>query len=584
MRPFLLLALLVAATTAAASRELHKCCPVGQMLQDNTSCKVDLESEDWTPLIYAVAPGGGGFQANPSINLSVTPEWRPVCQDGSLPVMLKSGTVLPLFMLLEMNEQLILTLPHSADLPIFTPQTFCVDRLSALVCGAPRMEGIRNCCGKDAAYSESLSSCKHNEQQGEPLDAVTNATGFPHCSSKSSNYILAGELEGNLTEHLNGTSLQLEPPPAAPLLIEDYCLVRVLERPERVAVLVCNDHLLPDMRPVDDVQEGDIRLTLYPAGLAISAFFLAATLATGFLVPKAHHALHWRCQTCHVACLLVADLLLAFVQFSGRSITERSPETCTIMAVLMHFFFLSAFFWLNAMCFNIWWTFRDLRPVSADPAQERFRYRAFSVYAWGMPLFITCAALMLDLLPFDEEMAKSLVRPRFGEKRCWFFGGLDIVTFFYGPVGLLLILNCMLFAATTRELTCGLWRREGVKTGGGSHGSAERYYTTSEIQCPPYAGFYRFSKDKSLPLKWFEQVVQLVYTRRALFEKPFSKECGAQNVLPTFVSSRIYASCSLLFVAARQSSVTLFCFSTAYSNSHSLHSHSRRPLQTYFLC
>lgn len=26
-------------------------------------------------------------------------------------------------------------------------------------------------------------------------------------------------------------------------------------------------------------------------------------------------------------------------------------------AVCMHFFFLSAFFWLNTMCFNIWWTF-----------------------------------------------------------------------------------------------------------------------------------------------------------------------------------------------------------------------------------
>lgn len=24
----------------------------------------------------------------------------------------------------------------------------------------------------------------------------------------------------------------------------------------------------------------------------------------------------------------------------------------------MHYFFLAAFFWLNAMCFNIWWTFR----------------------------------------------------------------------------------------------------------------------------------------------------------------------------------------------------------------------------------
>ena len=27
-------------------------------------------------------------------------------------------------------------------------------------------------------------------------------------------------------------------------------------------------------------------------------------------------------------------------------------------AIAMHFIFLAAFFWLNTMCFNIWWTFR----------------------------------------------------------------------------------------------------------------------------------------------------------------------------------------------------------------------------------
>lgn len=44
-------------------------------------------------------------------------------------------------------------------------------------------------------------------------------------------------------------------------------------------------------------------------------------------------------------------------------INLRSAQIITrcfflIPAVLMHYFFLAAFFWLNAMCFNIWWTFR----------------------------------------------------------------------------------------------------------------------------------------------------------------------------------------------------------------------------------
>jgi hypothetical protein len=60
--------------------------------------------------------------------------------------------------------------------------------------------------------------------------------------------------------------------------------------------------------------------------------------------------------------------------------------------------------------------------VSTDPGQERFRYRAFSIYAWGFPLVINCAALTLDLLPVDAEIGKGLLRPRFGERRCWFYG------------------------------------------------------------------------------------------------------------------------------------------------------------------
>lgn len=164
----------------------------------------------------------------------------------------------------------------------------------------------------------------------DPLHAVAKASGFPLCTASA--YIIAGELEGNLTTALNGSALQLAPPPAPALSHKEFCLERVLENPGLVSVLTCARSTLPghedDTISVIDVHEDDIRLTLYPAGLAISAFFLAATLATSFLLPKAHHALHWRCQTCHVACLLVADVMLAVVQFSGRSIPDN---LCVIM-------------------------------------------------------------------------------------------------------------------------------------------------------------------------------------------------------------------------------------------------------------
>lgn len=62
-----------------------------------------------------------------------------------------------------------------------------------------------------------------------------------------------------------------------------------------------------------------------------------------------------------------------------------------------------------------------------------------------------------------------------------------MMTFFFGPIGALLIVNLALFAATARELTCGLWKREFVKS------TSERWdtlllprtYLSRNIKLPP---------------------------------------------------------------------------------------------------
>lgn len=43
-------------------------------------------------------------------------------------------------------------------------------------------------------------------------------------------------------------------------------------------------------------------------------------------------------------------------------------------------------------------------------------------------------------------------------------GDLEKFVYFYGPVGILLGINLLLFASTARQLTCGLWKREEVKS------------------------------------------------------------------------------------------------------------------------
>lgn len=45
-----------------------------------------------------------------------------------------------------------------------------------------------------------------------------------------------------------------------------------------------------------------------------------------------------------------------------------------------------------------------------------------------------------------------------------FAGDMEILAYFFGPVGVLLAINLLFFAVTARELTCGLWKGEFVKS------------------------------------------------------------------------------------------------------------------------
>ncbi|KAH0561013.1 hypothetical protein KQX54_011085 [Cotesia glomerata] len=106
--------------------------------------------------------------------------------------------------------------------------------------------------------------------------------------------------------------------------------------------------------------------------------------------------------------------------------------------------------------------FQDLRPASLEKSQEILRLRVYACYAWGGPFLVAGLAALLDHLPAQPH--NPFLRPRFGEKMCWFYGDREILAYFFGPIGVLLIINVIFFIATARELTCGLWKGEFVKS------------------------------------------------------------------------------------------------------------------------
>lgn len=428
---------------------VNKCCKFNEVLvRDELICKTVNTTINWRAnyLTFKQKPAG----VPPAILSGLPPNWklqedvRPNCEYFQYLQRLHS------FVSFENGSMYVSELGLSIE-----PPSFCLDVDIVLVCKEKSeffvQPGVRvnRCCGKHAAYSEKKRSCEHNSKDNRTISVPSDTVlyeGFPSCS----NLVLAGRF--NESKILANGSLELLE--SKKILPQDgYCLEFIKENSDDSAsVFACKQYIAHD----EPLKIGpDIRFTLYPIALTFSVIFLAATLIAGFLLPASHHVLHWRCQTNHVLCLLLGDIFLCIVQFSGHSI---QGITCTMMAVSMHFLFLAAFFWLNTMCFNIWWTFRDLRPQNLEKSQERCRLRLYEVYAWGFPALIALTGLILDVVPGEA------LRPGFGIDKCWFHGNVEIFTYFFGPIGILLTINLTLFAATARELTCGLWKRELVKS------------------------------------------------------------------------------------------------------------------------
>ncbi|XP_057657247.1 probable G-protein coupled receptor Mth-like 1 [Diorhabda carinulata] len=426
---------------------INKCCKFNELLTIQNQTCAQNSSSSWNLEIYNARKGKFELFTELPVNWKVKednflncskPQQLKFQQKNNFPFL--NGSVFSL----EFNR-------------LFHPNEFCLDYQSALVClnEPENLIVIKKCCGDNAIFSQTKSTCITIKDVGYKIDVGQNRTlgaGFPPCADN--NMHVVGELRKSTI--MNNGSLLVDN--KLHLGAGNFCLEHVLEQTERSASIITCPEYIPQVHKklIPSQNETDIRFTLYPIGLAISAIFLAATLAAGSLLPASHHVLHWRCQTNHVACLLVGDVLLCITHLSG----PIAFVPCFSIAVSMLFLFLSAFFWLNTMCFNIWWTFRDLRPQSTEKSQERLRLRLYEVYAWGIPLLITVIAASLDLSSNQDEV----LRPRFAEHNCWFAGDVEKLTYFFGPVGTLLFINLLLFGLTARELTCGLWKRELVKS------------------------------------------------------------------------------------------------------------------------
>ena len=340
MRVFFLISVLcVTACTCrisasgGASVTLLKCCPLGHTLGQNNNCKQG--SNSWPPPVYSP---GRFLEAIPN-HWRLLEGVRPKCTRSCAQTTLWSHTASPLFVLFDNGSLLLLESNKFLE-----PGSFCVDGPVAIVCSEENCHAaeqipsqvivkksrVKKCCGEGAVFSEVGQHCVALPESYSNNVTLANfsslhidtsmvnlSLGFPVCEE----LVVAGKLEDGVKLGENG-SLHV-PVAKTTLKTEEFCIEHILENPnDKASIFTWSEAL-----PVKTTPKWDLRFTLYPIGLFLSSFFLAATLAAGCVLPTSHHMLHWRCQTGHVSCLLVGDLILAITQLAGEKVSGGACVT-----------------------------------------------------------------------------------------------------------------------------------------------------------------------------------------------------------------------------------------------------------------
>ncbi|XP_066989664.1 LOW QUALITY PROTEIN: probable G-protein coupled receptor Mth-like 1 [Macrobrachium rosenbergii] len=209
------------------------------------------------------------------------------------------------------------------------------------------------------------------------------------------------------------------------------------------------------------------RMIIFPVCHVISLVFLAITVGFYLLAPVLMKQGGWH-QLAYVL-----SLMLAYASTFSLNIyhTKLTPGGCVGVALVMQFGFLSTFFWLCVMCFDIENKIRSLKEFRAYVPLHPMAYVAFG---FGGPVLIGLITLLVHAtVPIGTP---GVIVSLIGISRCWFVtnvilrncdfscitsrvrtltlfppstGDMELFVYFYGPIAALFLCNIALIISTT---------------------------------------------------------------------------------------------------------------------------------------
>uniref|UniRef100_T1PGE5 Methuselah n=1 Tax=Musca domestica TaxID=7370 RepID=T1PGE5_MUSDO len=213
----------------------------------------------------------------------------------------------------------------------------------------------------------------------------------------------------------------------------DYCLLPMeLDTGEWV--------LNPMNCPI--LNEASLSLQINNIAMAVSVPFIILTIIVYVFIPELRN-LHGKCLISYLCPLAVGYSILSTISLSEVVFPNL---VCSCLGYVAYFCFMSAFFWLSVISFDLWQNFRLTGSMRFG---QRKRFCLYSIYAWGIP-----ACLTLIVIALQNSNMNELYKPGIGDNYCWLkTNDWSAMMYFFGINLIIVLIDITFFTMTYFKIT-----------------------------------------------------------------------------------------------------------------------------------
>ncbi|XP_050558221.1 uncharacterized protein LOC126912062 [Spodoptera frugiperda] len=140
--------------------------------------------------------------------------------------------------------------------------------------------------------------------------------------------------------------------------------------------------------------------------------------------------------------LLGIEKLLMLVRYIKR-------DVCVVFNFIIYFGIMSAFFWRNVLCFDMWKAFSGKRIIPRNNPDLLPRLRAYFAYAYGVPAGLTIILIAMEYSDISDPYS---LKPNLRLKGCASLSGNGALLYHFIPLITLFIANIVMFTSTALKI------------------------------------------------------------------------------------------------------------------------------------